>query len=183
VHPGSAQSISSAGWPTRGPFSLPLPLTTGSRTLGALLRCLAPAPSHCRPDPVSSRPTCQPRCPASPRPRRPPLSRGKATAHARRLPSLSPATLGPPSLSPPLHPRVARPPPPLLKKGEPQHRRPSSLPHTVIPPLRSDITPAAPFPASRPPPRRSPEPLLPQHWPPPLRRHLALPPHAEPPLG
>jgi hypothetical protein len=135
VHPGSAQSISSAGWPTHGPFSLLLPLTTGSRTLGALLRCLAPAPSHCRPDPVSSRPTCQPRRPASPRPRCPPLSHGNASsarATAEPLPPeaapLPHTTPRPPTLALPhfLHASVVLPqtPPPLPPRRPPFKREP-----------------------------------------------------------
>jgi hypothetical protein len=152
VLPGLAHSFSAAGRPTRGPFSLLLPLTTGSRALGTSPRCLPPhnsaddrAPS--RPGPPVSRAVPLPAVEPFLRCARAPLALPRSTSTRRPTP-----------LTPLLRYLPAAPP---LKKGTPPPPAKFSLLHAVIPPLCSDIAPATPFPASCPPPHRSPEPLLP----------------------
>jgi hypothetical protein len=85
-----------------------------------------------------------------------------------------------PSPDSPNPPSAASPPAPF-KKGTSPLPSEFSLHRVAIPPLHSNTTPAAPFPFSRPPPRRSPESLLPDagHRPYadtlPARRHPGTP--------
>jgi hypothetical protein len=104
---------------------LPTPPVSAAPTTSPHYPALDPATDDRAP--IASRPTCQPRRPASCRPRRPPLTRGNAPPHAASRPPLSPSLSPTP---PPCGAHPSGPPsPPLPLK--PSRRPPAKkfLPH------------------------------------------------------